>query len=91
MSKYRKKSVIVEVEKVADLIFNASHNWDALPDWIISHYEKGDIIFADNYISIRTDEGIMSANRADFIICGVKGEIYPCKCDVFEMTYEKEK
>ncbi|NJA00740.1 hypothetical protein GSQ28_02455, partial [Clostridioides difficile] len=25
----------------------------------------------------------------DYIIQGVKGEIYPCKADIFEMTYEK--
>ncbi len=27
----------------------------------------------------------------DWIITGVKGEVYPCKSDIFEMTYEKEK
>ena len=31
----------------------------------------------------------MKANKGDWIIKGVKGELYPCKPDVFEMTYEK--
>jgi hypothetical protein len=31
----------------------------------------------------------MTASIGDYIIRGVKGEYYPCKPDVFEMTYEK--
>jgi len=34
-------------------------------------------------------EGLMTASIGDYIIRGVKGEYYPCKPDVFEMTYEK--
>jgi len=44
----------------------------------------------DVTISIETLEGIMIANPGDWIIIGVKGEMYPCKPDVFEETYEKE-
>ena len=38
---------------------------------------------------IETLEGVMKANIGDYIIIGVNGEIYPCKPDVFEMTYER--
>lgn len=38
-----------------------------------------------------TLEGRMSANPGDFIIRGVKGEIYPCNLDVFLETYTKVK
>ena len=41
-------------------------------------------------IYIETLEGTMKADKGDWIIKGVKGEIYPCKPDVFKMTYEKE-
>ena len=37
---------------------------------------------------IPTLEGIMKCNIGDWIIKGVKGELYPCKPDVFEATYE---
>ena len=37
---------------------------------------------------IVTLEGVMTANAGDWIIRGVKGEIYPCKPDIFEATYE---
>jgi hypothetical protein len=31
----------------------------------------------------------MRADKGDWIIKGVKGEIYPCKPDIFELTYEQ--
>jgi len=37
---------------------------------------------------IETLEGWMFVNPGDWIITGVKGEHYPCKPDIFEMTYE---
>lgn len=43
----------------------------------------------DEEVEIETLEGVMKANKGDWIIKGVKGELYPCKPDVFEMTYEK--
>lgn len=43
----------------------------------------------DVEMEIETLEGVMKANKGDWIIRGVKGELYPCKPDVFEMTYEK--
>ena len=43
----------------------------------------------DVEMEIETLEGVMKANKGDWIIRGVKGELYPCKPDIFEMTYEK--
>ena len=43
----------------------------------------------DEEMEIETLEGVMKADKGDWIIKGVKGELYPCKPDVFEMTYEK--
>lgn len=40
-------------------------------------------------VNIRTLEGTMTAEVGDYIIRGVKGEIHPCKPDVFLMTYEE--
>jgi hypothetical protein len=44
----------------------------------------------DKEMSIETLEGTMKANKGDWIIKGVNGEIYPCKPDIFEKTYVKE-
>lgn len=38
---------------------------------------------------IHTLEGDMKASRNDYIIKGINGEVYPCKPDIFEKTYEK--
>lgn len=40
---------------------------------------------------IDTLEGVHDVTDGDWIITGVKGESYPCKPDIFEMTYEKVK
>ncbi len=37
---------------------------------------------------IDTLEGEMQVTSGDWIITGVKGEHYPCKPDIFDMTYE---
>ena len=39
------------------------------------------------YVEIGTLEGLMVASIGDYIIKGVKGEFYPCKPDIFELTY----
>jgi hypothetical protein len=39
---------------------------------------------------IPTLEGLMLGRQGDWIIRGVKGELYPCKPDIFEATYEPE-
>ena len=40
-------------------------------------------------ITIHTLEGDMTASVGDYIITGVHVELYPCKPDIFEQTYEK--
>ena len=42
-------------------------------------------------IAIATLEGVMSVSHGDYVIKGIKGEFYPCKPDIFEMTYEVEE
>lgn len=47
--------------------------------------------FVENELIIETLEGNHRASFGDYIIKGVKGEIYPCKPDIFNMTYEEVK
>lgn len=37
---------------------------------------------------IPTLEGDMKADYGDYIIRGIKGELYPCKPDIFEEKYQ---
>lgn len=52
------------------------------------HVPIGEVHRQDDYLWIGTLEGAMRASPGDWIIRGVKGEIYPCKPDIFEATYE---
>ena len=44
--------------------------------------------YSTSTILIKTLEGEHLANQGDYIIKGVKNEFYPCKPEIFEMTYE---
>jgi len=52
------------------------------------HVEPGIGVMANGEILIPTLEGTMTCRPGDWIIRGVKGEVYPCKSDIFEATYE---
>jgi hypothetical protein len=90
MTKYRKKPVVIDAFRFY---------LDPMPEWfmdavsvnqVILHncnYQQYDI--KEAYCEINTLEGVMVGNGGDFIIKGIKGELYPCKSDVFEATYEK--
>lgn len=40
-------------------------------------------------IRIRTLEGEMFASKGDFLIRGILGEMYPCKPNIFHLTYDE--
>lgn len=90
MAKFRKKPVVIEAWDTHQLIISARSDWKALPQVIRDEYEKGNVIFCPDHISIVTLEGVHRADPADKIICGVKGELYPCKPDIFAATYDME-
>jgi len=88
MSKYRKKPVVIEAFKYEEDLITAD-SIGKIPLWA----EKAignDLIHTDvnAELFIKTLEGDMHVNVGDFIIQGVNGELYPCKPDVFEKTYE---
>ena len=43
---------------------------------------------ADCEVIVLTMEGLMAAHLGDWIIRGAAGEVYPCKPEIFEQTYE---
>lgn len=84
--KYRKKPVVIEAMQVPNVgEIDAQRAFD---DWI--KQRKGDrrAVWVGRNMVIRTLEGEMTASPGDWIICGVKGEIYPCRADIFAETYE---
>lgn len=87
--KYRKKPVVIEAKKFESN--NSNENMDSIVYWINSGKMNGDKHAWHNgtYVFIQTLEGEMTAAMGDYIIKDIKGEFYPCKPDIFEMTYEK--
>jgi hypothetical protein len=85
--KYRKKPVVIEAMQIK------SDNVSSVLQWIngisvsAAGYDDNDMPF----ITINTLEGKMTGQLGDFIIKGVKGEFYPCKPDIFKLTYEPVK
>lgn len=43
----------------------------------------------DKTFKLFTLEGNMYVMLNDWVIKGIKGECYPCKPDIFDLTYEK--
>jgi len=80
MAKFRKKPVVIE----AFIYWN-----DPRPDWFCDKVTLNEIVTYPTHCDINTLEGIMRGEVGDYIIKGVKGEIYPCKPDIFELTYDK--
>ena len=78
--KYRKKPVVINAiqwtgkntDEVKELAFTSTCK-------ITVNYDS---------ICIETLEGLMSAKIGDWIIKGIKNELYPCNPDVFAATYE---
>jgi hypothetical protein len=84
MSYYRKKPVAIE----AFQWFGTINRYSA-PSWFLEAMQNNVVYFVDNKLRIDTLEGTYRASIGDFIIQGVKGEIYPCKPDIFKETYEE--
>lgn len=82
MTQFRKKPVVIDAIQFTKEDKNRAFNFITC-----NHYADWDS--ADNpTIRIETTEGEMTASLGDWIIKGVKGEFYPCKPDIFALTYE---
>lgn len=78
--KYRKKPVVIEAVQ-----WDGGNLSEIATLGGARTYEQD---FTSNGLVIKTLEGNMTAKPGDWIIKGVKGELYPCKPDIFEQTYE---
>lgn len=92
--KFRKQPVVIEAYqwKEGDGLNLRGNGW---PQWLVAAARSGkdgeeQIVTQsfEGYATIKTLEGEMRADVGDWIIRGVKGELYPCKPDIFAATYE---
>ena len=102
MSKYRKKPVVIEAMKLAGTAADWHEVYLWIEHNTAGSFEPLDVIEGrepcpasgvsidprDGRLMIATLEGFHHANIGDYIICGVQGEFYPCRSDIFDATYE---
>ena len=80
--KYRKKPIVIEAEQWHP---EQEEGREFIGGWSNGVYMTSD---SKTGYAIDTLEGSHEVTPGDWIITGVKGEKYPCKPDIFEMTYE---
>ena len=85
MAKYRKKPVTIEAFQIGI---------DYIADWFMDKVTTNDVILCSDLrgricADIKTLEGTMRADFGDFVVRGIHGELYPCKPDIFDETYEE--
>jgi hypothetical protein len=84
---FRKKPVVIEAYQFNNFAGSAGER----PRWLIDAVEAGTVWYQGGekpYLTIQTLEGQHRADLGDWIIKGVKGELYPCKPEIFAMTYD---
>ena len=95
--KFRKRPVVIEAFQITRETRRDNRDW---PEWLNRAWNKsfdeaGAVSCADfpnsdgtDPLVIRTLEGVMYVGWDDWIIQGVKSELYACKPDIFAATYE---
>jgi len=88
---FRKKPVVVNAVQ-----YTRQFDWpewfhDAVSDNTVTVHGTGKFVSPTElcYCLINTLEGVHHCAENDWVIQGVKGELYPCRADIFEMTYER--
>lgn len=77
--KFRKKPVVIDAVQFTGTKENYAE---------IAKFCPSIGFLPNDTLLIKTLEGNHTVSMGDWIIKGVKGEFYPCKPDIFELTYE---
>lgn len=90
MPLFRKKPVVIEAIqfKGSDYAIEDIEYATDFDDWIVSNQGDRKCRYVGRNMVIPTLEGDHIAIPGDWIIRGVQGELYPCKPDIFEETYD---
>lgn len=88
--KFRKKPVVIEAFQMTAERRSDNKDWPAWlhEAWNTPAEQPGAFYPLSAALCIHTLEGMHVVSIDDWIIRGIKGELYPCKPDIFEATYE---
>lgn len=88
MAKFMKKPVVIEAFQYDGDLMGSNGEY-YVPRWAANANEERILFYRDaGELYIKTLEGEMHVSVGDYVIQGVKGELYPCKPDIFEETYQ---
>ena len=86
--KYRKIPVVfVAFQYDGDMINSIGKPY--VPEWAIRAVNINSMYYDGPELFIRTLEGDHHVTVGDYVIQGINGELYSCKPDIFEKTYEE--
>ena len=89
MSKFRKKPVVIEaIQYTLDMTMERRREMIALFEGSRCSMQIGADCLVITTVVNGEEEGVTRAVPGDGLIKGVRGEVYPCKPDIFEATYE---
>jgi hypothetical protein len=93
MPKWVKRPVVIDAVRYLGVNDDDVPQFDCfgepLPKWLHVATVKQIAYVHRHRLLISTLEGVMVANTYDYIVRGLKGELYPCKPDIFEQTHQK--
>lgn len=87
MGQFTKRPVTIEAMRFPGVLVEHTDEMVRLDEWLAKHQGDRKCRLVGGVLVIPTLEGEMMASAGDWIIRGVKGELYPCKPDIFEATY----
>lgn len=83
MPRFKKKPVVIDAIRWD----GCEDTFDVVIEWGAVNQDRT-FAMSEGALYIHTLEGEMRADKGDWIIRGVKGEVYPCKPDIFVATYD---
>lgn len=94
MHTYKNKPKVIEAFQMTQEHIDSDAEW---PNWLKAsmaqnNAENNSLVVVARIpreYAINTLEGVMQVSVNDYIIKGIQGELYPCKPDIFEASYEK--
>jgi hypothetical protein len=93
MPRWVKRPVVIDAVRYVGLGDDGQPEFDCFgepyPRWLSSAFHRRRLYVHRDVLFANTLEGQMVASRYDYIIRGVKGEIYPCKPDIFENNHSR--